>query len=117
MSYLNACTLVVIDRNFVKKYFGEIYSYRIACSYPARQIFLDEVANIENVPALKLKNNEDFANAEMCNICKQPFNQQRGVNRHHWYILSHAAESVRIPFAGNAVVKRSITNVPATFAS
>ena len=73
--------------------------------------------NIENVPALKLKNNEDFANAEMCNICKQPFNQQRGVNRHHWYILSHAAESVRIPFAGNAVVKRSTTSVPATFAS
>lgn len=21
----------------------------------------------------------------MCNICKQPFNPQRNVNRHHWY--------------------------------
>ena len=40
--------------------------------------------NIENVPGLKLKGNEEFANADMCNICKQPFNAQRGVNRHHW---------------------------------
>jgi hypothetical protein len=24
----------------------------------------------------------------MCVICKQPFNPERKVNRHHWYLLS-----------------------------
>lgn len=46
------------------------------------------VSNIENAPGLKMKtSSEEWANAETCVICKQPFNPQRSINRHHWYFL------------------------------
>jgi len=42
----------------------------------------------------------------MCSVCKQPFNQQRGVNRHHWYHILNPAVSAQIQYAVNAAVKR-----------
>ena len=50
--------------------------------------------------------NEDFANADTCNICKQPFNQQRGVNRHHWYFSPYEVEYALHQFVDSAVEKR-----------
>lgn len=72
-------------RDLVEEYFREISADRLSSPYPTEYNDTYRAPDIENVPGLKLKATEDFANSDLCNICKQPFNQQRGVNRHHWY--------------------------------
>ncbi len=55
-------------------------------------------------------------NADLCNICKQPFNQQRNVNRHHWYyIIFILVGYVLRRFADSAVAKRLIMRDRAIF--
>ena len=103
--------IMKLFRNIGAKYSWKISSYRLACAHSARYVSENAVPNIQNVPGLKLKSNEQFANAENCNICKQPFNQQRGVNRHHWYSFINLVDIAQAQFVASVLVKRSTMNV------
>lgn len=104
-------------RNPRKKYTRQVSTRRISRTHTAKYTPIDSAPNIDNVPGIKFKTNEEFANADICNICKQPFNQQRGVNRHHWYPSTHSAASARAPPAESAAANASTTKGAATSAS
>ena len=61
---------------------------------------------------------EEWANAEICVICKQPFNPQRNVNRHHWFLFVIFVVGFVVPLlVGSAQGKESMGKEYAIFAS
>ena len=72
-------------------------------------IKIQAAANLENIPGIKMKSTtEEWANADHCAICKQPFNPNRNVNRHHWYFYYNAVVFVEDQSVGNVREKESI---------